>query len=142
MRFVLDCSVTMSWCFSDEVNDFADAVLDFIAESEALAPVIWPLEVSNVMLVAERRGRISKAQLMRLVELLGALPVTVDISTSERAMGAILAVAREQRLSVYDAAYLELAMREGSPIASLDEQLKTAAERCGVPLLKAEKNKS
>ena len=135
MRFVLDCSVTMSWCFSDEVDDYGDAVLDLIAESEAVVPVIWPLEVSNVLLVAERRGRISEAQLVRLVELLGALPVSVDLTTSERAMGAILALARGHGLSAYDAAYLELAMREGVPIASRDEQLTTAAARCGVPLL-------
>ena len=130
MRFVLDCSITMSWCFADEADGYADA--------EAVVPSIWPLEVANVLIVAERRQRINGAQLARLVELPRSLPVIVDGVTLDRVMGAVLMLAREHKLSSYDAAYLELAMREGIPLASRDERLIEAAHRCGVPLVQKE----
>lgn len=136
MGFVLDCSVTMSWCFADESDHYSDAVLDLLLGTEALVPSIWPLEVVNVLVVAERRKRINKAQAMRLVELLQSLPVVIDISTPERAMGPIHSLAREYKLSSYDAAYLELAMREGLPLATRDDQLTKVAKRCGVEILR------
>ncbi|UCG13478.1 MAG: type II toxin-antitoxin system VapC family toxin [Deltaproteobacteria bacterium] len=132
MRFVLDCSVAMSWCFSDEADDYSDTVLDFLVDSEALVPSIWPLEVANVLVMAERRKRINEAQTMRLVELLESLPLVVDASTPDRAMGPILSLVREHQLSAYDAAYLELAMREGLPLATRDDKLTKAARSCGV----------
>ncbi|MBW1982232.1 MAG: type II toxin-antitoxin system VapC family toxin [Deltaproteobacteria bacterium] len=135
MRFVLDCSVTMSWCFADESDYYSDVVLDQLSKTEALVPSIWPLEVVNVLLVAERRKRINKAQAMRLVELLQSLPVAIDVSTAERATGSIHLLAREHKLSSYDAAYLELAMREGLPLATRDDQLARVAKRCGVEIL-------
>jgi len=138
VRFVLDCSITMSWCFADEADGYADAVLDLLPDAEAVVPSIWPLEVANVLLVAERRQRINEAQLARLVELLRSLPVIVEGGTLDRVMGAVLALAREHKLSSYDAAYLELAMREGIPLASRDDRLIEAAHRCGVPLVQKE----
>jgi predicted nucleic acid-binding protein len=138
VRFVLDCSITMAWCFADEADGYADAVLDLLPGAEALVPAIWPLEVANVLLVAERRKRINEAQLARLVELLRSLPVIVDRGTLDRVMGAVLPLAREHKLSAYDAAYLELAMREGIPLATRDDRLAEAAHRCGVPLVREE----
>ncbi len=138
MRFVLDCSITMAWCFADEADEYADAVLDLLLGAEALVPAVWPLEVANVLLVAERRERINEAQLARLVELLRSLPVVVDSGTLDRVMGAVLPLAREHKLSAYDASYLELAMREGIPLASRDDRLIEAAYRCGVPLVHKE----
>jgi predicted nucleic acid-binding protein len=126
----------MSWCFADEADGYSDAVLDLLPEAEVLVPSIWPLEIANVLLVAERRKRINEAQLARLVELLRSLPVIVDGAALDRTMGAVLPLAREHKLSTYDAAYLELAMREGIPLATRDDRLVQAAHRCGVPLVR------
>lgn len=130
--FVLDCSVAMTWCFGDETNPYSEAVLQDLADTGAVVPSIWLLEMANVLLVAERRKRISKAQSRRFVELLQTLPIAVDDVSAARAWDGLLSLAREQQLSAYDAAYLELAMREGLPIATLDAALRKAAKRCGV----------
>ncbi len=132
IRFVLDCSVAMAWCFEDETNPYTEAVLQDLADAGAVVPSIWPLEVANVLLVAERRKKISKAQSRRFVELLQSLPIDVDEVSTARAWDGVLSLAREQYLSAYDAAYLELAMREGLPVATADNDLKKAAKRCGV----------
>jgi len=132
--FVLDTSVTMAWCFEDENNSYADAVLESLAENTALAPEIWLLEVSNVMVTAERRKRMTKADSAHFLELLRELSIQVESSTQERIFGENLNVAREQNLSSYDAAYLDLAMRAGCSIATLDEALRQAARRCGVAI--------
>lgn len=114
-RFVVDNSVVMAWCFEDEASLYADAVLERLNEAEALAPAIWPLEVGNVLLVAERRGRLTEAESARFLALLEELPLTVVQEHPQRDMGHILMLAREHRLSTYDASYLDLAMREGVP---------------------------
>lgn len=138
-RFILDNSVVMAWYFEDEANDFTAAVLRQLVESEALVPSIWPLEVANVLLVGERKGRSTEARSSRFIALLDVLPIRVDGATSQQALSGILTLAREQCLSSYDAAYLELAMREGLPLATQDRALKAAAEKCGVgPLDTAE----
>lgn len=134
-RFVLDCSIAMAWCFADEADAVADAVLDRLSEDVAVAPSIWPLEVANVLLVAERRGRINSADAARFLDLLSALPITIDETTRERAWGPIAGLGREHGLSSYDAAYLELAMREGVPLASRHAKLRSAAEASGVPVM-------
>lgn len=97
-------------------------------------PTLWPLEISNVLLTAERRRRLTRAQAFQCLEMLRSLPIVVDESTSSRAMGEILSLARDQDLSVYDAAYLELSIREALPLATRDKALTAAAKRCGVPL--------
>lgn len=135
MRFVLDCSVAMAWCFEDEADGYADAILGKLESAEAVVPSLWPLEVANVLLVGERRKRLSEASSSRFVELLRSLPITIDEETSRRAMGAILSLGRELSLSAYDAAYLELAMREGLALATLDKRLASAASQSGVLLL-------
>jgi len=136
-RFVLDNSVVMAWYFEDEANDFTSAILQNLASSEALVPTIWPLEVANVLLVGERKGRSTEARTSRFIALLDALPIWVDAATSQHALSGILTLAREQQLSAYDAAYLELAMREGVSLATQDKALRRAAEVCGVGLLGA-----
>lgn len=132
--FVLDCSVAMGWCFEDEADPYSDAVLGDLADAGAVVPSIWPLEVANVLLTAERRKRISKAQSRRFLELLQGLPISVDDASVSRAWDGALSLARDHDLSAYDAAYLELAMREGLPIATRDDLLRKAARRCGVPV--------
>jgi predicted nucleic acid-binding protein len=133
--FVIDASVVMAWCFEDEANPYADAVLDRFAEDTALAPGIWPLEVGNVLVMAERNGRMTNADSIHLFKLLRQLRIEVDLSTAERMFDTVFNLAREQTISIYDAAYLDLAMQTGLPLATLDMDLRKAATRCGVDVL-------
>ncbi|MDH3404340.1 MAG: type II toxin-antitoxin system VapC family toxin [Acidobacteriota bacterium] len=133
-RVVLDCSVTLSWCFEDQADSTSDALLDALDETEAIAPAIWPLELANALLVAERHGRLSAADGSRFLQLVGGLPILVEDLTFSRATGAVLATARQTKLSSYDAAYLELAMRTGASLATRDRGLRRAARRLGVEL--------
>jgi predicted nucleic acid-binding protein len=132
--FVLDGSVALAWYFADEADAYADEVGRQLPAVEAIVPTIWPLEVANAVLMGERRKRSTPAQAATWISHLLTLPITVDGETSAHALGAILNLARMQSLSAYDAAYLELAMRRGLPLATLDDQLKVAAAAVGVPL--------
>lgn len=132
--FVIDNSIVMSWCFADEDNGYADLVLSRLESQEACVPAIWPLEVGNVLLVAERRKRLSEADSVRFLELLNNLPITVIQEPPERMCREIVALARVQKLSTYDASYLDLAMRKGLPVATLDTSLQQAASQCEVTL--------
>jgi predicted nucleic acid-binding protein len=102
----------------------------------AHVPSLWPLEVANALLVGERRKRITPADAARFLAILGAFPITVDDETVSHAWTDTLHLARAHNLSSYDAAYLELAIRLGLPLAALDGKLKTAAQAVGVPLFK------
>jgi predicted nucleic acid-binding protein len=133
--FVLDTSITMSWFFEDEATPSSIAVLDVLRASQALVPSLWPLEVANVLLVAEKRERTSEARSSRFVALLNSLPIVVDPATANQALATTLHLGRQFGLSSYDASYLELAMREGCPLATLDEKLRSAAKKSGVPLM-------
>jgi predicted nucleic acid-binding protein len=133
-QFVVDNSVVMSWCFKDETNNYADTVLDRLTESIAVVPSIWLLEVVNVLLVAERQKRLSESDSIRFLTLLSQLPILVEYERPEM-MKELLALARSNNLSSYDASYLDLAMRKGVPIATLDKKLIEAAKRIDVPIL-------
>ena len=134
-QVVIDCSVVMAWCFEDEADKYADSILDMLASAEAVVPSIWALEVANVLLVGERRNRLKEADTARFIELLRELPISVDNETSDHAMREILSIGREQGLSSYDAAYLELAMRHGLALATRDTALRKAAKKSGVKLI-------
>lgn len=136
MTFVVDTSVTVAWCFEDESTPATEAILDRLATENALVPALWALEVSNVLLVAERRRRITEAQAVRFIALLRELPIDVDVAPPD--LTAILATGCRHNLTAYDAAYLILAEREGLPLATLDRGLREAARAAGVPLLAAE----
>jgi predicted nucleic acid-binding protein len=131
--FVIDTSVAMAWCFEDEASDATEAVLDRLRDDQAVVPAIWPLEVANVLLVAERRGRVSEAQASRFLELLAQLPIEVEDSPTD--IAAIVAIGRRHTLSSYDASYLVLAERLGACLATLDQALTRAARKAGVQLL-------
>src|SRR3954447_4177928 len=133
-EFVLDGSVTMAWYFKDEMSDYADAVRDGMDQSQAVVPSLWPLEVANTIVMGERRKRSTPAQAAVWLGLLSVLPIVVDGETTARAWGNTLGLARAHNLSAYDAAYLELAMRRGVPIATLDEKLRNVAQAVGVLL--------
>jgi predicted nucleic acid-binding protein len=135
--FVLDASIALAWCFADEATPATDALLDRLADEEAVAPVLWRIEVANALAMAERRGRLSVAGLTRSVGLLQRLAVALDPEGSERAFRELLDLARSERLTVYDAAYLELALRLGLPLASKDSKLRQAAAELGLTVLGA-----
>lgn len=137
--FIIDNSVVMTWCFKDEANRYSDHILDRLEEVSGFVPSIWPLEVSNVLLVAERRKRIGEADSKRFVTLLAELPIIVEQESPERMFTETFSLARKYKLTSYDASYLELAMRKGLPIATLDKNLLAAAKRSKVPILKAKK---
>lgn len=138
-RFVVDNSIVMSWCFQDEADPYADSVLEALTESLAVVPAIWPLEVTNVLLVAERRKRLSGSGLAYFFELLRALPISVEQETPARMLGEIYELARSLRLSSYDASYLDLSMRSALPLATRDKALLSAAKKCGVPIYRPSK---
>lgn len=132
MRFVLDASVALAWCFEDEGGAYPVRVLEALRASEAVVASLWTLEVANGLLAAERRGRIEPQEVTRAARLLAALPIAVDPVERGRALTTTYRLARTRDLSTYDAAYLELAVRLGVPLATLDGQLRTAAEGEGV----------
>ncbi len=134
--FVLDCSVTMAWCFGDEGTPYTHEVRDSLATTQAVVPSLWSLEVANATVVGERRKRLDEARSQRFIVLLNALPIVIDHESSGRAFGDIIHLARAHQLSAYDAAYLELAIRRGLPLACLDGKLKIAAMSAGVVLFR------
>lgn len=132
MPFVLDASVTASWAFQDEGHAQAEAALARLRGDEAVVPSLWWLEVRNTLIVNERRGRISETATAAFLDDLGRLAILLDRTPDE---SRTLALARQHRLTVYDAAYLELAQRKGLTLATLDTALSHAAAAIGVALL-------
>jgi predicted nucleic acid-binding protein len=130
--FVVDASVAMAWCFDDETTTFTESVLRRLTNAGALVAAIWPYEVANVLLGAERRRRLTQSQSMRFLELLRALPITVDEHGTASAFADVMALGRAHGLTAYDAAYLELAARSDLPLASQDEHLLAACRAVGV----------
>lgn len=135
MAFVLDCSMTMAWVFSDEADEFTDALRESLLKENAVAPVLWPIEVGNVLLVAMRRGRITREDWVRIRDDLDALPIDIDPDSYGRVLEIVLPVADVHGLSVYDAMYLELALRRGLPLATLDRKLIEAAKSAEIEVI-------
>jgi len=134
--FVVDNSVVMSWCLRDDAGPYADAVLERLEDTAAFVPSIWPLEVVNVLLTAERRTLITESDGTRFITLLSRLPISVEQDPYRERMKELFALGRKHGLSSYDASYLSLAMTMGLPLATLDKKMKIAAKKAGVPLLK------
>ena len=132
---IIDCSLTMAWCFESEQTPRTQALLARLSTEEACVPALWPLEVANVLLVAERRKRITSAQASQFVMVLKSLPIRVEADDAAKVWDAVLPLARSQKLSSYDGTYLEIALRTGLPLATLDADLHKAATALGVTLL-------
>jgi predicted nucleic acid-binding protein len=130
--FVLDGSVTLAWYFADEKDAYADGVAATLPASPPVVPALWPLEVANAVLMGERRKSGTTAKASVWLQFLLSLPITIDDETNVRAWDDILNLARTHGLTAYDAAYLELALRRGLPMATLDSKLKSAANAAGV----------
>ncbi|WP_437225735.1 type II toxin-antitoxin system VapC family toxin [Planctomicrobium sp. SH661] len=132
---ILDCSMTMSWCFADEATPQTAAIQDRLISEAVLVPSLWYLEVANVLLMAEKRQRISAQASEEFVQLLGVLEIQVDEGPPRRAFETLMPLCRNHGLTIYDAVYLELAVRQQLPLATLDESLRRAASVLNIPLL-------
>lgn len=135
MNFVLDNSVTMRWFFGDgkpQELSYARKVLDAMKTASAIVPVTWGLEVANVIARAEAKGLVTEARSETFLELMDGMDIEADAVTFDHAMSHTLQLARRYRLSAYDASYLELSLRLGLPLATLDQDLQKAAKKTGV----------
>jgi predicted nucleic acid-binding protein len=134
--FVLDCSVAVAWCFEDETSPDLDTLLDRVVNEGAVVPPLWMSEASNVLLMAHRRGRISKETMHERLALLDMLPIETDeVAGGAVWRSSVLTLADTETLTFYDATYLELAIRRGLPLASNDTPLRQAARRRGVVIV-------
>lgn len=130
---VVDASMAAAWCLPGE-DSSAMAWLDFVAKEGALVPALWPFEISNVLLVAERRRRIQETDVVEARNLIAQLPLAIEPPPTQRATSEIMQLARRYALSFYDASYLESAIRNHLPLGTFDEPLRKAAKACGVRL--------
>ncbi len=136
-RFVADASVTLAWCFEDESNAWADKLLERLRTGDSvLVPAHWPTEVLNGMLMAVRRGRIQPERPELLWDALSILPIEVEPALSSPQAKIALALAKRYGLTIYDAAYLELAIRKGLPLATGDGDLLKAASQEAITLVR------
>jgi predicted nucleic acid-binding protein len=131
VSLVVDCSVAVAWCIDDEASPETDALLERVRDEGVVVPALWHLEFANVLLQAERRGRLSVRDVAARLAVLDALPIVTDGEVLGRVRGAALALARAEGLTAYDAAYLELALRTGADLATRDAALARAARRVG-----------
>ena len=132
---VFDQSIALTWCFEDEASAETDAMFERVRDDGAIVPGLWHLELSNVLLQAERRGRITASDVATRLDLIAELPISVDQETTARAWREVLTMARTEGLTTYDATYLELAVRRGLPLLTKDSELAEAAMRLDVVVL-------
>ena len=129
---VIDASVALAWCFPDEASDYADSVLLSLEGQPVIVPAIWSVEITNALLAGERRKRVRLPEMRRFVELLKGLSIIEDVQPFAETFSSVLPLAREYNLSAYDAAYLDVAVRHGAPLATLDASLQKAGRAAGV----------
>jgi predicted nucleic acid-binding protein len=135
MSLVLDCSVTLAWVYSDETTPRVRHVFDLLSQGGAWVPGLWRLEVANVLEMSARRGRHDADLRDATLADLAQLPIQVDAETEKQAWGPTLRLAERHKLTLYDAAYLELALRRNLPLATLDADLRRAGKAVKVELL-------
>lgn len=129
---MIDASVTLSWLFEDESDPTAQQALDAVEKGTRIyVPGHWALEISNALRMAEKRGRINDGDVIRIKSMLAALEPSVDDETSDHAFDDTFSLARRYELTIYDAAYLELAIRQQIPLVTLDRDLRKAAKSLG-----------
>ena len=132
--FVLDASVTAAWCFADEATAASQALRRRLVDTTAVVPRLWHTESANMLLVAERRRRISAARCAELLGFLSAIPLKTE-DEYQRIRGQVIDLARKHRLTTYDAIYLDLALYQAIPLATRDKELRRAAKSTGVELI-------
>ena len=131
---VVDACVALAWCFPDEAGEYAERVLVALDGQTVLVPAVWALEVANAVLVGERAKRLGQPEIRRFIALIESLPPVQDVQAAGEHVSNVLPLARAYGLSAYDAAYLELSMRRGAALATLDGKLRRAAARAGVKI--------
>lgn len=134
MAFVVDASVTASWMLPDEENPLAEFVQSLLVDENAVAPFVWWFEVRNILLIAERRQRLTRSDADRLIATLNTYPISLDVEPGE---SDTLQIARDHALTYYDASYVELAKRRSLPLATLDGRMAAAARDAGINLVVA-----
>jgi len=133
-NLVLDSSIALAWCFADEQDAYADAIAARFPDLEAVVPALWHLEVANAFLMGERRGRNTPVDTVQWTGSLASLPIAIDDQTMARAWTDTVNLARLHNLTAYDATYIELALRRGLPLATLDAKMRAAAIAAGVAI--------
>jgi len=134
MRFVLDASVALAWCFEEPDSEVADRALAALeAGGEAVVPSLWRIEMANVLVMAERRKRLTEADTARFLALLDNLPI--QVARDHGGVEVIVTLARAHGLTGYDSVYLDLAQRTGLPLATMDRKLAEAARAAGVEVV-------
>jgi predicted nucleic acid-binding protein len=134
VAIVIDASIALAWCLDDEQSDLAAVALERVAAEGAVVPAIWPVELSNGLLTALRRKRLSAADVNTVRRLFAGLSIRIAGDTLEHCLGDVLALARDQTLTAYDASYLATAVRAKLQLATLDDALLRAAAKVGVPI--------
>lgn len=132
----IDASVTLAWCFPDEASNYADSVLLALENQTVIVPTIWAVEITNALLVGERRKRIRQPEIRRFVDLLKGLSVVEERQKFAETVSNVLPLAREYDLSAYDAAYLDVAIRHEIPLATLDAAMQKACTAAGIEIFK------
>jgi predicted nucleic acid-binding protein len=133
-RFVLDASVTLPWCFKDEANFYSESIFQTLKREYAVTTALWPFEVASTLATAERKGRITQSDTKTFLERLWRLPVQVELHPAMWVCQETLELTRRFRLTAYDASYVALAQRMNLPLATLDDDMRTAATTVGVRL--------
>jgi predicted nucleic acid-binding protein len=134
---VIDASIAVTWCFADQATPETDRLLDQVRDEGAFVPTLWRLELANVLLQAEKRGRIDADDVEKRLSLIAQLPISIDPDANSRAWREVVDLARNEGLTSYDASYLELALRRRIPLMTLDRDLAAAAKRRGVDAVPA-----
>jgi predicted nucleic acid-binding protein len=133
--FIADASLAMAWCFEDEATPATRKLLRDSSDRSILVPAWWYVEITNVLALAERKGRINVNQATDFITVIEALDVEIDVGVPLRAFTDLLPLCRSHALTSYDAIYLDLARRRKLPLATLDEPLRKVAKKLGVKLL-------
>jgi predicted nucleic acid-binding protein len=133
--FVLDCSVTMAWCFLDEATPTTVDLFHRAVNDSALVPYLWYLEVTNTLMLSERKARLNFTQVIEFIALIQSFDIEVDTQDTDQVFASLFPLCRSHGLTSYDAVYLDLAMRRQLPLATLDESLRKAAKKAGVKVL-------
>ncbi|SMM98567.1 Death on curing protein, Doc toxin [uncultured Candidatus Thioglobus sp.] len=132
--FVLDCSVAIAWCLSDESSEYAEKILDLLTKEQAIVPALWHLEVMNVLQMAQRKNRINKEQIPLILEKLGQLNIETDKAAININAIDFMQFVQKYDITSYDGIYLEISKREKLPIATLDKKMKSVANELGLYL--------
>jgi len=131
---VVDASTALAWCFPDETNAISEGLLLALRGQALIVPAIWSLEIANVVLIAERRGRLKSHHVQRFLELLAGLNISEQSQSVGDSVRNVLPLAHKHNLTAYDAAYLDLAVRQSAPLATFDGKLQKACRAAGIPI--------